>query len=148
VQYSSIIATASMIYCNNKATLTTEQLLEEMHIQWHLAGGKLRDNNSNNKDEVALVARTKKGGKKSGGGDKPRRENPNKDATCNHCNKMGHIKSTCWIKHPDMKPKSVKNRKRKQEGKSSVAAGAVEDNKEEIILTAVEDENQYVYLDK
>jgi hypothetical protein len=41
----------------------------------------------------------------------------------------------------------VKNRKSKQEGKSSFAAGAVEDNKEEIILTAVKDENQYVYLD-
>jgi hypothetical protein len=41
----------------------------------------------------------------------------------------------------------VKNRKSRQEGKSSVAAGAVEDNKEETILTVVKDENQYVYLD-
>jgi hypothetical protein len=41
----------------------------------------------------------------------------------------------------------MKNRKSKQEGKSFVASGAVEDNKEEIILTAVKDENQYVYLD-
>ncbi len=41
----------------------------------------------------------------------------------------------------------MKNRKSKQEGKRSIAAGAVEDNEEEIILTAVEDENQYVYLD-
>jgi hypothetical protein len=41
----------------------------------------------------------------------------------------------------------VKNRKSKQEGKSSVAAGAVEDNEEEIIPTAVKDENQYMYLD-
>jgi hypothetical protein len=63
VQHSSIIATTSMIYCNNKATLTTEQLLEEMHIQWRLAGGKSREDNSDNKDEVALVASTKKGGK-------------------------------------------------------------------------------------
>ncbi len=94
--------------------LTTEQLLEEMHIQWCLAGGKLREDNSNNKYEVALVANTKKRGKKSGGGDKPQRENPNKDETCNHCNKKGHIKSTCWTKHPDKKPKSLKNRKRKQ----------------------------------
>jgi hypothetical protein len=65
-QYSSIIATISIIYHNNKAMLATEQLLEEMHIQWHLAGGKLREDNSNNKDEVALVASTKKRGKKSG----------------------------------------------------------------------------------
>jgi hypothetical protein len=76
-----------MIYHNNKTTLTTEQLLEEIHIQWHLAGGKSReDKDSNNEDEVALVASTKKGGKKSGGGDKPQRENPNKDESCNHCN--------------------------------------------------------------
>ncbi len=93
-----------MIYCNNKATLTTEQLLEEMDIQWYLAQGKLREDNSNNKGEVALVTSTKKGGKKAGGGDKPQRENPNKDETCNHCNKKGHIKSTCWTKHPDKKP--------------------------------------------
>ncbi len=44
-------------------------------------------------------------------------------------------------------PKSVKNRKSKEEGKSSVAPGAVEDNKEEIIQPAVDDKNQYVYLD-
>jgi hypothetical protein len=37
-QYSSIVATTSMIYRNNKVMLTTEQLLEVMHIQWHLAG--------------------------------------------------------------------------------------------------------------
>jgi hypothetical protein len=148
VQYSSILATISMIYCNNKAMLTTEQLLEEMHILWCLAGGKLiEDKDSKNEDEVALVASTKKGGKKSGRGDKPRKENPDKDETCNHCNKKGHIESTCWTKHPDKKPKSVKNRKSKQEGKSSVAAEAVKDNKEEIILTAVKDENEYVYLD-
>ncbi len=41
----------------------------------------------------------------------------------------------------------MKNRKSKQEGKSSVAAGAIKDNKEEIILTVVKDKNQYLYLD-
>ena len=46
VQYSSIIATTSMIFCNNKAMLTTEQFLEEMHIQWHLVGGKSREDNA------------------------------------------------------------------------------------------------------
>jgi hypothetical protein len=40
----------------------------------------------------------------------------------------------------------VKNRKSKQEGKSSVAARAVEDTEEEIILTAVKDKIRYVYL--
>ncbi len=39
------------------------------------------DKDSENEDEVALVASRKKGGKKSGGGDKPQRENPNKDET-------------------------------------------------------------------
>jgi hypothetical protein len=77
-QYSNIIATTSIIYRNNKAMLTTKQLLEEMHIQWHLAGGKSREyKDSNNEAEVALIASTKMGGKKSGRGDKPRRENPN-----------------------------------------------------------------------
>jgi hypothetical protein len=77
-----------MIYLNNKATLTIEQLVEEMHIRLHLAGGKSRKDNSNNKDEVVLVGSTKKGRMKSSGGDKPQRENPNKDETCNHCNRI------------------------------------------------------------
>ncbi len=37
----------------------------------------MREDNCNNKDEVALVGSTKKGGKKSSGGDKPQRENLN-----------------------------------------------------------------------
>jgi hypothetical protein len=41
----------------------------------------------------------------------------------------------------------VKNRKSKQEEKSSVASGAVEDKEEDIIQTAVKIKNQYVYLD-
>ena len=41
----------------------------------------------------------------------------------------------------------MKNRKSKQEGQSSIAAEAVEDNKEVIILTAVKGKNQYMYLD-
>ncbi len=98
-QYSSIIATTSMIYCKNTKTLTTEKLLDEMHLQCCLAGGKLKeDNDSNdNKDEIALAAtNTKKGGKKPNGGGKPKKENPNKDKICDHCNKKGHIKTTCW----------------------------------------------------
>jgi hypothetical protein len=43
-QYSSVIATTNMIHCKKGATLTTEKLLDEMHLQWRLAGGKLKDN--------------------------------------------------------------------------------------------------------
>jgi hypothetical protein len=64
-QYSSIIATTTMIHCEKIATLTTEKLLEEMHLQWHLSGGKLKDDkNSNDGDEIALAAaNAKKGGR-------------------------------------------------------------------------------------
>jgi hypothetical protein len=91
-----------------KATLTTERLLEEMHMQWHLAGGKSKNGkNSNDKNEIALAAtNTKKEGKKSN--DKEKKENPNKDKTCNHCKKKGHLEATCWEKHPEKIPKKVK----------------------------------------
>ena len=97
-QYSSIIATTSMIYCENTKTLTTEKLLDKMHLQWRLAGGKLKeDKDSDNEDEIALAARnTKKGGKQPNGRGKPKKENPNKDKICNHCNKKGYVKTTCW----------------------------------------------------
>jgi hypothetical protein len=42
-QYLSIIATTSMIHCKKGTMLTTEKLLEEMHLQWSLAGGKSKD---------------------------------------------------------------------------------------------------------
>jgi hypothetical protein len=46
-----------MIYCKKGKTFTTEKILEEMHLQWHLAGGKSKDNkDSNNEDEIALAA--------------------------------------------------------------------------------------------
>jgi hypothetical protein len=38
-QYSSIIATTTIIHCEKNATLTIEKLLEEMHLQWRLSGG-------------------------------------------------------------------------------------------------------------
>ena len=65
-QYSSIIATTSMIHCKNTKTLTTKKLMDEMHLQWHLAGEKSKeDKDSNDKDKIALAAtNTKKGGKK------------------------------------------------------------------------------------
>ncbi len=73
-QSSSIIATNS-IYCKKGAMLTTGKLLEEMHLQWCLEGGKSKDDkDSNNKDEIALAAtNAKKGGKKSNG--RERKEN-------------------------------------------------------------------------
>jgi hypothetical protein len=36
-QYSNIIATPSMIHCKKGTMLTTEKLLDEMHLQRHLA---------------------------------------------------------------------------------------------------------------
>ncbi len=50
-QYLSIISTTSMIHCKKGATLTTEKVLDGMHLQGHLAGGKLKDDkDSNDKD--------------------------------------------------------------------------------------------------
>ncbi len=91
-----------MICCKNKKTCTTEKQLDEMHLQWCLAGGKKEDKDFNNKDKIALAAmNTKKGKKKPNCRGKPKKENPNKDKICNHCNKMGHIKNTCWEKNPE-----------------------------------------------
>jgi hypothetical protein len=68
------IATTSMIYRENRTTLTTEKLLDEMYIQWRLAGGKMKeDKDSNDDNEIALAAtNTKKGGKKPNGRCKPK----------------------------------------------------------------------------
>jgi hypothetical protein len=65
-----------MVYCENMKTLTTEKLLDEMHLQWHLAGGKsMEDKDSDDEDEIASAAtNTKKGGKKPNGGGKPKKE--------------------------------------------------------------------------
>ncbi len=56
-----------------------------------MAGGKSKkDKDSNNEDEIAFAAtKTKKGGKNPNGGGKPKKENPNKDEICDHCNKNG-----------------------------------------------------------
>jgi hypothetical protein len=62
-QYLSIIATTSMIHHEKRATLTTKKILDEMHLQWHLAGGKSKvDKDSNNEDEIALAATNAKKG--------------------------------------------------------------------------------------
>jgi hypothetical protein len=89
---------------------------------------------------------TKKEGKKPNGGDKPKKENPNKDKICNHCNNKGHINITCWEKYPEMKPKFSNNCKGKA-SKCSVATAAIDDGEGEIILAATSHGVQYVYLD-
>ncbi len=80
----------------------------------------------------------KKGGKKSNGREK--KENPNKDKTCNHCKKKGHIEKTCWEKFPDMKPKSFKSHGGKQESKTSIATAAIEEEGEIILVLATQGE--------
>ncbi|XP_050159760.1 uncharacterized protein LOC126633228 [Malus sylvestris] len=30
---------------------------------------------------------------------------------CQHCNNIGHVKDTCWILHPDLKPDFMKDNK-------------------------------------
>jgi hypothetical protein len=98
-----------------------------------------------NKEEIALAAtNAKKGGKKSNGREK--KENPNKDKTCSHCKKKGHIKNTCWEKFPDKKPKSFKSRGGKQESKTSIATAAIKEEGEIILVSATQGE-KYVYLD-
>jgi hypothetical protein len=161
-QYASIIATTSMIHREKKATLTTERLLEEMHMQWCLAGGKSKDDkDSDDENEIALAAtNTKKRGKKSDG--KEKKENPNKDKTCNHCKKKGHLEATCWEKHPEKMPENVKaaRSKAKSEGskKTSVAMAAIEDEGEIILVAAdhdikdaytcvpIQEETDYIFL--
>jgi hypothetical protein len=97
-----------------------------------------------NKEEIALAAtNAKKGGKKSNGREK--KENPNKDKTCNHCKKKGHIENTCWEKFPDKRPKLFKSRGGKQERKTSIATAAIKEEGEIILVTATQGE-KYVYL--
>jgi hypothetical protein len=104
-----------------------------MHIQWHLAGGKNRDEKGSNDNKelvVPAIPIVKKGEIKDG--EKKTYENPNKDKTCNHCKKKGHVEASCWEMHPDKIPEKVKASRNKEKAcKSSAAAVAV---KEEIIL--------------
>jgi hypothetical protein len=103
--YLSIIAATNMFYPKKIKTLTCEALIEEMHIQWRLTGGKGKDDkDSDNDKEVALVATTKKGGKAAVN---KKGNNPNANITCNHCSKKGHVEADCWKKHPDKKRKLV-----------------------------------------
>jgi hypothetical protein len=136
--YSSIIAMTNMIYRKKRKTLTCEALIEEMHIQWRLSGGKSKDDkDSDDDEEVALVTTTKTGGKAA---ENKKGNNPNASITCNHCSKKGHVEADCWKKHPDKIPKKVKAaRKKKEEKKTSTAAAAIESEGEDIILGAIDE---------
>ncbi len=35
---------------------------------------------------------------------------------CAHCKKQGHLESACWVKHPEMKPRSQKRNPTKRAG--------------------------------
>ncbi len=78
---------AQMIYRSKGEELTCEKHLEEMHNQWRIAGNKSQvKKDPDNEDEIAATATTKEGGKK-----KPYNINPDKENTCNHCKKKGHM---------------------------------------------------------
>jgi alpha-D-ribose 1-methylphosphonate 5-triphosphate synthase subunit PhnG len=43
-----------------------------------------------------------------------RRENPDKDQTCEHCGIKGHMKKKCWKLHPELLPEAFKSRSGKK----------------------------------
>jgi hypothetical protein len=80
-----------MIYKSKGTDLTCKKLLEEMHNQWCIAGNKSHDEkDSDNEDEVVATATEKE----SCGKKKPY-VNLDKEKTCNHCKKKGHVESKC-----------------------------------------------------
>jgi hypothetical protein len=94
--YSLVIATTQMIWREKGKELPVATLLNKMHIQCRVAGGKNRDEKGSNDDEelvVPAIATEKKGEIK--GGEKKMYENPNKDKICNHCKKKGHMEASC-----------------------------------------------------
>jgi hypothetical protein len=123
-----------MIYKWKGTDLTCEKLLEEMHNQWCIAGNKSHDEkDSDNEDEVVAAATGKEGG-----GKKKPYINLDKDKTCNHCKKKGHVESKCWKKNPDLIPNKVKAARKKQaEKKSKKATAAVND--EMILILAMQE---------
>ncbi len=115
---------------------TCEKLLGEMHNQWQIAGNKSQDKtDSDNEDEVAATATTKD----KDGGKKKQYVNPDKNKTCNHCKKKGHVESKCRKKNPELIPDKVEAARKKQaekkSEKTSTTATAVED---EMILTMLD----------
>ncbi len=136
VQYAGVMTTMNMIYHEIGKALTTKTLLEEMHLQFRLSGGKSQkgDKDSDKEEEVALTATGKKGGKSEG---KKKGDNPNANKKCNHCEKKGHVEADCWKKFPDKIPDKVKLARKKAEEKKAVAAAAVVD---EVILGAIDED--------
>ncbi len=81
---------SQMTYRSKGVELTCGKLLEKMHNQWWIAGNKSQDKkDSDNEDEVAATAATKD---KDSGKKKPY-VNLDKDKTCNHCKKKGHMEN-------------------------------------------------------
>ncbi len=107
-----------------------------MHNQWRITGNKSQDKKeSDNEDGVAATATIKdKDGRK-----KKQYVNPDKDKTCNHCKKKGHVESKCWKKNLELISNKVKtaqkNQAEKKAEKSSTTATSVED---EMILTVLD----------
>jgi len=133
VTYASVIATTQMIWREKGKELQVTNLLNEMHMQWRLAGGKSKDEKALDDDEeliVPTVATAKNWGEKK------KYENPNKDKICNHCKKKGHVEASCWEKHPDKIPEKVKAARNKAKAqKGATTASVIE---EEILLGVVE----------
>ncbi len=78
-----------MIYKSKGTDLTCKKLLEEMRNQWRIAGNKSHDEkDSDNEDEVIAIAT-----EKESCGKKTPYINPNKEKTCNHCKKKGHVET-------------------------------------------------------
>jgi hypothetical protein len=83
-QYASVISVTQMIDRLKGVELTCDELLEEMHYQWRIAGNKFQDKkDSDNEDKVAATATMKD----EDGAKKKPDVNPNKKKTCNHCKK-------------------------------------------------------------
>jgi hypothetical protein len=134
--YASIISMTQMIYRSKGVELTCEKLLKEMHNQWLIAGNKSQDKkDSDNEDEVAVIATTND---KDSGTKKPC-VNPNKDKTCNHCKKKGHMENKCWKKNPELISDKVKAAWKKQvekKAKKTSTAGTVFEDK--MVLTVLD----------
>ena len=125
-----------MIYRSKGEELTCKKLLKEMHNQWRIAGNQSQDEKeSDNEDEVAATATTKDSAKK-----KPY-VNPDKEKTCNHCKKKGHVENKCWKKNLELIPDKVKVARKKQvekkAKKTSPTATAFEDE-DKMVLTVLD----------
>jgi hypothetical protein len=76
-----------------------------------------------------------------------RRANKRRKIICHHCKKAGHVEKGCWIKHPDLKPKSRSRDQINNENSQNNGVIAQEANKDIIpkyinLRTHVEIEDQ------